>query len=314
VKAVLENMTLLQRSLLISVLLHAGGLGLAVLPFYKFFPKKTLPTPRSMIVNFVKIGPQSSAPTVGPRAPLQTKQAIQERTKEDQKKREKREKGAVTVKKENSKGADNTLPQRNSEKKADASFSTKEKAAANAVSAEKNAKKVSQSDQATKPKMAKPVHSSQLKTPPSQKQTLTKSKINLSTDQVSSVGAFLSKSSDKTKNLGENAETYSEEFTGTEMDLLNKHMKQFWNMPSGHKEASNIVVEIELFIQKDGTIVKANVVDQSRFQRDAEFRLAAECALRAVLDRECSPLPLNPEKYDLWKHMIFVFDPREMSQ
>lgn len=110
------------------------------------------------------------------------------------------------------------------------------------------------------------------------------------------------------------AETYGEELTGTDIDLLNRHMKQFWNMPSGHEKAYNIVVEVELFIRKDGTIEKANLVDLERYRRDPEYRIAAESALRAVLDPDCSPLPLDPAKYKQWQHMIFVFDPREMCR
>lgn len=110
------------------------------------------------------------------------------------------------------------------------------------------------------------------------------------------------------------AETYGEELTGTDIDLLNRHMKAFWNMPSGHEKAYNTVVEIELFIRRDGTIEKATLVELDRYRRDPEYRIAAESALRAVLDPDCSPLPLNPAKYEQWKHMIFVFDPREMCR
>lgn len=110
------------------------------------------------------------------------------------------------------------------------------------------------------------------------------------------------------------AETYGDELTGTDLDLLNRHMKQFWNMPSGHEKAYDIVVEVELFIRRDGTIEKATLVDLARYRKDPEYRVAAESALRAVLDPDCSPLPLNPAKYDQWRHMIFVFDPREMCR
>jgi hypothetical protein len=89
-------------------------------------------------------------------------------------------------------------------------------------------------------------------------------------------------------------------------------MKRFWNIPSGQEKAANIVVEVELFIGKDCKVKKAKIVDQWKLNNDKEFRVAAESALRAVLDPECSPLPLDPNKYETWKHMIFVFDPSEM--
>ncbi len=45
---------------------------------------------------------------------------------------------------------------------------------------------------------------------------------------------------------------------------------------------------------------------------DADFRAAAESALRAVLNPRCHPFALPREKYDSWKTMTLVFDPKEM--
>jgi hypothetical protein len=129
-----------------------------------------------------------------------------------------------------------------------------------------------------------------------------------------SVTDFLGKKGGGGSTKSAMAETIGNELTGTELDLLNQHMKRFWNMPSGHEKAYDIVVEVELFIKPDGSVDKVVLVDSKRFQADSEFRIAAECALRAVLDPECSPLPLPADKYDTWKHMIFVFDPKEMCR
>ncbi|MDR1598145.1 MAG: hypothetical protein LBR89_04425 [Holosporales bacterium] len=129
-----------------------------------------------------------------------------------------------------------------------------------------------------------------------------------------SVSDFLGKASGGGNSKAAPAETIGNELTGTEMDLLNQHMKRFWNMPSGHEKAYDIIVEIELFIKSDGSVDKAILVDRKRSDSDPEFRIAAESALRAVLDPECSPLPLPMDRYETWKHMIFVFDPREMCR
>jgi hypothetical protein len=38
------------------------------------------------------------------------------------------------------------------------------------------------------------------------------------------------------------------------------------------------------------------------------FRTAAEAAMRAVNNPDCSPLMLPQHKYDLWKEINFTFD------
>jgi colicin import membrane protein len=40
---------------------------------------------------------------------------------------------------------------------------------------------------------------------------------------------------------------------------------------------------------------------------DPIFRIFAESAMRAV--RACSPLKLPPEQYQVWRNIIFNFDP-----
>jgi hypothetical protein len=49
-----------------------------------------------------------------------------------------------------------------------------------------------------------------------------------------------------------------------------------------------------------------------RFGRDKIFKVAAEEAIRAT--RECSPLPLPPEKYEQWKSFVFAFNPKFLSR
>ena len=45
--------------------------------------------------------------------------------------------------------------------------------------------------------------------------------------------------------------------------------------------------------------------------RDPVFRAFAESAVRAV--RACSPLKLPPESYQVWRNIIFNFDPSRMA-
>jgi len=54
----------------------------------------------------------------------------------------------------------------------------------------------------------------------------------------------------------------------------------------------------------------AQIVDQSRMERDEFYRAAAESAQRAVL--RASPLPVSRERYESFRNLTLVFSPREM--
>ncbi len=81
-------------------------------------------------------------------------------------------------------------------------------------------------------------------------------------------------------------------------------------MPIGAPEAGGLVVEIRIVLQPDGTVTDTQIVDRARLTRPGEefFRTMAESAVRAVW--RASPLQnLPPEKYKLWREIIFAFKP-----
>jgi hypothetical protein len=45
---------------------------------------------------------------------------------------------------------------------------------------------------------------------------------------------------------------------------------------------------------------------------DPFYRAAAESALRAVLNPQCSPLKLPPDKYEQWKILELTFNPKDL--
>ena len=65
------------------------------------------------------------------------------------------------------------------------------------------------------------------------------------------------------------------------------------------------VIYIE--VNPDRTVKNAKVVNQERLI-DPSFRTAAEAAMRAVNNPECSPLLLPQDKYEKWKEINFTFD------
>jgi hypothetical protein len=100
--------------------------------------------------------------------------------------------------------------------------------------------------------------------------------------------------------------------TMSEEDALRRQLEGCWNVPLGAKDAENLRVEIWMSIGEDRTLREARVVDKSRYATDSFFRAAADSAMRAVQNPNCSPFMLPPDKYDTWKTTIVTFDPSQM--
>ncbi len=98
--------------------------------------------------------------------------------------------------------------------------------------------------------------------------------------------------------------------TTSEIDAIRHAIEQCWNIPAGARDAENLVVSIRVWVNPDGTVREARILDQSRMLREPFFRTAAESALRAVLNPRCSPLPIPPKKYDQFKEMVLDFNPK----
>lgn len=100
--------------------------------------------------------------------------------------------------------------------------------------------------------------------------------------------------------------------TITEVDLVRRQIERCWNVPAGVKNMHDLTVAVRVDMNRDGTPRSAVVEDQTRMRVDPQFRTAAESALRAVLNPRCHPFKLPAEKYERWRTMTVVFDPKEM--
>ncbi|MFM2130405.1 MAG: hypothetical protein RL477_1951 [Pseudomonadota bacterium] len=100
--------------------------------------------------------------------------------------------------------------------------------------------------------------------------------------------------------------------TMSEIDAIRHKIEQCWNIPAGARDAEKLVVSIRIWVNQDGTVRDARILDQGRMS-EPFFRTAAESALRAVLNPRCSPLPIPPKKYDQFKEMVLDFNPREAA-
>jgi hypothetical protein len=100
--------------------------------------------------------------------------------------------------------------------------------------------------------------------------------------------------------------------TISELDALSLQLQNCWNVLAGTKYAENLIVDIKLFMNPDGTLRQATVIDQLRYSTDSFFRAAADSALRAVRDPNCTPFRLPAGKYNEWKVINATFDPSQI--
>lgn len=105
---------------------------------------------------------------------------------------------------------------------------------------------------------------------------------------------------------------FSQQMSMSELAGLQAQLSQCWKLMSGARYAEDLIVEIKLFMNPDRTVRDAQLIDNMRYMSDNYYRAAADSAMRAVRDPHCNPLELPPNKYDMWKEITVVFDPREM--
>ena len=99
--------------------------------------------------------------------------------------------------------------------------------------------------------------------------------------------------------------TEEKKATATEIDILRNHVRQCWNAPYAANEL-NKIINLKIFTNPDGSVVNVQIIDVAFYKKDPVYRAAADSARRAVKD--CSPLPLPKDKYDLFKIFTFNFD------
>jgi len=103
-------------------------------------------------------------------------------------------------------------------------------------------------------------------------------------------------------------ENVSASMTISEIDLLRQQLYSCLTIPAGAKALKDLKVLVNIEVNPDRTIKNAILVNKERSASDKYFRTAAEAAMRAVNNPECSPLKLPEDKYDQWKEINFTFD------
>jgi hypothetical protein len=100
--------------------------------------------------------------------------------------------------------------------------------------------------------------------------------------------------------------------TQSEIAALKARLYQCWNPPIGVREAGALIVEVRISLLQDGSLANPPLIVSVENASNPLAQIAAEAAIRAVV--QCAPFGdiLRPEKYALWSQIDFVFDPREM--
>lgn len=70
-------------------------------------------------------------------------------------------------------------------------------------------------------------------------------------------------------------------------------------------------VKLRMNFRKDGTVIDAKIMDETRYEEDPAFKRIADFVLGYALDCGKDPLDGMPEDiYDRWKTLELLFDPR----
>lgn len=111
--------------------------------------------------------------------------------------------------------------------------------------------------------------------------------------------------------------SYMQELSVSEKDLIGLRLRECWNMDAGVRGAQNMIVEIRVFLSKEGRVKDAKILNTKRYNSDSAFRSTAESARRAVYicdrKKEKSPFAIfsknYEESYDAWKTLLLRFNP-----
>lgn len=101
--------------------------------------------------------------------------------------------------------------------------------------------------------------------------------------------------------------------TSSEIDAVRRQIERCWNLPEGSGSAGNLVISIRVEMNVDGTPRSAVIENAGQSRANPQFQAAADSARRAVLNPRCHPFKLPLEKFEHWRTMTLIFNPKEIS-
>ena len=82
-------------------------------------------------------------------------------------------------------------------------------------------------------------------------------------------------------------------------------------MPAGARDAKDLVVEIRVIVDPDGTVRQATIVDQGRLRRPVLPRRGGKRAPR-LFQPAMHAAASAAEKYEIWKDLVVDFSPKDI--
>ncbi len=104
------------------------------------------------------------------------------------------------------------------------------------------------------------------------------------------------------------APNISDHASMTELDAIRRHIEGCWRIDPGKEGLENLSVKINVFINPDGSVREAQIVDMTRYFVDSSFRTFANSARNAVLG--CGNIPITPDHYAMFKEIEMNFSPQ----
>lgn len=95
------------------------------------------------------------------------------------------------------------------------------------------------------------------------------------------------------------------------VSAISRQVTPCWNIPVGAQGITGLRAELNIVMGPDGSVQSVVPMDATKMSADPVYRAFAESAVRAV--RACSPLQLPSESYQVWKNIIFNFDPSMLT-
>ncbi len=103
------------------------------------------------------------------------------------------------------------------------------------------------------------------------------------------------------------------QLTASDIDLVRERLRPCFNPPFGAKEKPDLVADIRVVMNRDGTVQQARVADTGQYNSDQIYRAVADAGIRALRSERCSPLPLPADRFDLWQTFVFGFSTKDMQ-
>ncbi|MBM3482681.1 MAG: hypothetical protein FJX66_05225 [Alphaproteobacteria bacterium] len=93
---------------------------------------------------------------------------------------------------------------------------------------------------------------------------------------------------------------------------IRSKVEEGWYVLAGVIDAENIVVELDLELALDGSVLEVQIADRARYNSDTAFRAVAESARRAVI--QASPFEIlrqHADTYEVWRKIRMPFGLRQ---